>query len=425
MSPDADPTPKQDDEDCSGCGGRCGGATPEECRGPSPLPWLPFDRCMFFYEARVFDLDRNPDRRQLLVRVTYEHCLRLIGRQQGPLLYTTTLLPGETVQLYEFDRYRRVRSEEQRMSVHTSFRQTVSALSQSRRATSASAYFQTLTDVRARTDASVSAGGGLAGFLGGPEVNVDTSVTAETTVASGAATQTVSEQFAQFCDHGVAVDRGRALAGGQQLRGRRAPADNGPDAPQRQRLLRDHVLRAPRQRGLRGHHPRRVHRVAPRPGRLAFARRPRGSRRRRQAARAHRARSAQGRRGGQGPPADHAADRRHPLRGRARALLVVRAGARGGPRDRTRGDAPAGAQDVPGGGAARARARTPARARGGGRGGRPRRGLVAARRVRRRRPGRRRRGAGPRRLTSGPGVRRPGSPARPYRARTGRRRRGW
>ena len=198
MSPDADPTPDHDDEGCSGCGGRCGGATPEECRGPSPLPWLPFDRCMFFYEARVFDLDRNPEQRNLQVRVTYQHCLRLIGRQQGPLLYTTTLLPGETVQLYEFDRYGRVRCEELRMSVHTSFRQTVSALSQSRRATSASAYFQTLTDVRARTDASVSAGGGLAGFLGGPEVNVDTSVTAETTVASGAATQTVSEQFAQF-----------------------------------------------------------------------------------------------------------------------------------------------------------------------------------------------------------------------------------
>jgi hypothetical protein len=188
----------QTQDDCSGCGGRCSHDTPEECRGPSPIPWLAFDRCMFFYEARVFDAGRDADRRQLLVRVTYEHCLRLIGRQQGPLLYTTTLLPGETVQLYEFDRYRRVRSEEQRMSVHTSFRQSLSALSQSRRATSTQAYFDTLTDVRARTDASVSAGGGLAGFLGAPQVDVETSVTAETTVASGAAVQTASEQFSQF-----------------------------------------------------------------------------------------------------------------------------------------------------------------------------------------------------------------------------------
>jgi hypothetical protein len=188
----------QTQDNCSGCGGRCSHDTPEGCRGPSPIPWLAFDRCMFFYEARVFDAGRDPDRRQLLVRVTYEHCLRLIGRQQGPLLYTTTLLPGETVQLYEFDRYRRVRSEEERMSVHTSFRQSLSALSQSRRATSTQAYFDTLTDVRARTDASVSAGGGLAGFLGAPQVDVETSVTAETTVASGAAVQTASEQFSQF-----------------------------------------------------------------------------------------------------------------------------------------------------------------------------------------------------------------------------------
>jgi hypothetical protein len=188
----------QTQDGCSGCGGRCSHDTPEECRGPNPIPWLPYDRCMFFYEARVFDAGRDPDRRPLLVRVTYEHCLRLIGRQQGPLLYTTTLLPDETVQLYEFDRYRRVRSEEERMSVHTSFRQSLSALSQSRRATSTSAYFDTLTDVRARTDASVSAGGGLAGFLGAPQVDVDTSLSAETTVASGAAVQTVSDQFSQF-----------------------------------------------------------------------------------------------------------------------------------------------------------------------------------------------------------------------------------
>jgi hypothetical protein len=188
----------QTPDGCSGCGGRCNHDTPEECRGPKPIPWLAFDRCMFFYEARIFDAGRDPDRRQLLVRVTYEHCLRLIGRQQGPLLYTTTLLPGETVQLYEFDRYRRVRPEEGRMSVHTSFRQSLSALSQSRRATSTQTYFDTLTDVRARTDASVSAGGGLAGFLGAPQVDVETSVTAETTVASGAAVQTVSDQFSQF-----------------------------------------------------------------------------------------------------------------------------------------------------------------------------------------------------------------------------------
>src|SRR3954451_4076925 len=48
--------------------------------------------------------------------------LSLVGRQQGPLLYTVTLLPGESVEVSEFDRYRRVRAAEQRLSVHSSLR---------------------------------------------------------------------------------------------------------------------------------------------------------------------------------------------------------------------------------------------------------------------------------------------------------------
>ena len=86
MSTDADPTPEHDDQGCSGCGGRCGHATPEECRGPSPLPWLPFDRCMFFYEARVFEVDSAAEARRLQVRITYHHCLRLsLDPPPGPV----------------------------------------------------------------------------------------------------------------------------------------------------------------------------------------------------------------------------------------------------------------------------------------------------------------------------------------------------
>jgi len=184
------------DEDCSGCGGKCEEETPRECRGPRPVPWLPYDRCQFFYESRVFGLDRFEQGR-LEIRVTYEHCLKLLGRQQGPLIYTTTLLPGETVNLYEFDRYRRVRAEEQRLSVHSSFRQTMSALSQTRRFASASSYVESLVEIRTRTDTSVSAGGGLAGFFGAPQVRGDSSVATETSLASGSAVTIVSEQFAQ------------------------------------------------------------------------------------------------------------------------------------------------------------------------------------------------------------------------------------
>lgn len=185
--------------ECSGCGGCCGEGTPEACRGPAPVPWLPHDRCMFFYEARTFG-GGNGDGvlQRLRLRVTYQHCLRLIGRQQGPLLYTTTLLPGEEVRIFEYDRYRRTRAEASRVSVHASFRQTLSALSQSRRSTATNAYFDTLTDVRTHADTSVSAGGGLAGFFGAPSVKGEFGADTETTLASGGSVRTASEQFSQM-----------------------------------------------------------------------------------------------------------------------------------------------------------------------------------------------------------------------------------
>ncbi len=184
--------------ECSGCGGSCGEDGSTACRGPTPIPWLAHDRCQFFYEGRLFDVGMFQDRLRLQVRVIYQHCLKLIGRQQGPLLYTTTLLPGEEVKIYEFDRYRRVRSASERVSVHASFRQTVSALSQARRATSASAYTEFLNDVRTHADTSVSAGGGLAGFLGAPKVSGSFELDSQTTVASGSSVHTASEQFTQL-----------------------------------------------------------------------------------------------------------------------------------------------------------------------------------------------------------------------------------
>jgi subtilisin family serine protease len=199
------------DEKCSGCGGDCVEKTPKVCRAPAAPPWLPFDRCIMFYETRSFDLPNVQDRR-LQTRVIYEHCLRLLGRQQGSLLYTVTLLPGEKVRIFEFDRYRRVKSSTERVSVHTSFRQTMSALSQSRRSTSSSAYLDTLVDIRSHADTSVSAGGGLAGFFGAPQVKGETGVDSQTTIASGASTRTTSEQFAQ-----IAVTASQAMEAERSL----------------------------------------------------------------------------------------------------------------------------------------------------------------------------------------------------------------
>ncbi len=188
----------EEKEECTGCSSECLPETPTECHGPKPVPWLPHDRCMYFYESRIFDGGVLQDRLRFQIRIDYQHCLKLVGRQQGPLLYTTTLLPGEKVRLYEYDRYRRVRSETQRMSVHTSFRQTVSAMSQSRFATSTSAYTDFLNTTRASTDSSASVGGGLAGFLGLPQGKTEFSADSETTIASGASVRTASETFTRF-----------------------------------------------------------------------------------------------------------------------------------------------------------------------------------------------------------------------------------
>ncbi len=183
---------------CDGCGGCCGDEIDAACRSPRPIPWLVDEQCQTFYEARTFEIGRVDDnRRPLEVRVSYEHRLCLLGRQQGPLLYTVTLLPGETQTVYEFDRYRRVRQQSEQVSVHSSFRQTMSALSQSRRFGSASTYTDTLTRARVDSDTSVSAGGGLAGFFGAPQVSGEVSTSLETTVASGASTFVASEQFVQ------------------------------------------------------------------------------------------------------------------------------------------------------------------------------------------------------------------------------------
>ena len=162
----ARPTPAEHDDGCSGCGGTCCGETPEECRGPAPIPWLGVRSLhVVLRGARV---RRREARRPAPAAAARDlrALLCMVGRQQGPLLFTTTLLPGESVQLYEFDRYRRTRAETQRMSVHTSFRQTMSALSQSRRADSAQAYRDNLSEVREHADSSVSVGGGLAGAFG-------------------------------------------------------------------------------------------------------------------------------------------------------------------------------------------------------------------------------------------------------------------
>ena len=128
---------------------------PAECVSPAAPPWVPFSQCIVWYETRFV---RSGD---ILYRIIYEHDLCLVGRQQGALAYTTTLLPGESLKLYHYDRYRRTKSTTDLYSVHTSFRQSVSAIHQSRVSQSTSKYQEFLNDVRADGDTNVTVGGQL------------------------------------------------------------------------------------------------------------------------------------------------------------------------------------------------------------------------------------------------------------------------
>jgi hypothetical protein len=156
----------------------------ECCVSPCDPPWLPDETCLFYYDSRLF---RRPlvrdqadpvlfDRQQPFIefKITYEHRLCRKGKQHGPLVYTVTLLPGEKVNLYHSDRYRRTTSEQDRYSVASTFMQFTSAIHQARVTNTLDVLSDVL--VNAKTNASVSVGGGLAGFLGAPSGTTSTSV---------------------------------------------------------------------------------------------------------------------------------------------------------------------------------------------------------------------------------------------------------
>lgn len=179
---------------------------PEDCCvSPCDPPWLVKEDCLVWYEDKFtrFPLEkaRQPGeftnvstlREYIEFRITYQHKLCLIGKQHGPLLYTVTLLPGETVKLYHSDRYRRITSEQDRYSVQTTFMQFLSTIHQARVTDTFNLLIDTLASVKTGTSASV--GGGLGSLLGFPSgsASVETSVTSQTMLQVGR----VSDQFNQ------------------------------------------------------------------------------------------------------------------------------------------------------------------------------------------------------------------------------------
>jgi hypothetical protein len=192
MSPDS-PIP--------GYAGTC--SDDECCVSPCDPPWLTEDQCFITYDSRLFqrpiDIKEAPaavlDRGRPLFefRITFEHKLCRRGKQQGALLYTVTLLPGERLNLYHSDRYRRITSEQDRFSVATTFMQFTSAIQQAR----ATGTFQSVTDhlSSVKTGGSASFGGGLAGLFGAPSGTISTS--SSSTDSKQVSVGFVSDQFNQ------------------------------------------------------------------------------------------------------------------------------------------------------------------------------------------------------------------------------------
>jgi thermitase len=132
--------------------------------------------------------------RVLQLWIVYEHCLQLEGRKQGPLLFTTTLLPKEKLRLYHYERYRRARSETDIVSVHTSLRQYVSSLHQSWAETNSAFQAGRSADFQKDTNASVGTGGLLGLFVSG---GVSESTSLHTTSFSEVSLQNVAGSFDQ------------------------------------------------------------------------------------------------------------------------------------------------------------------------------------------------------------------------------------
>jgi len=154
---------------------RRGGGAAQKCMGPEPIPWIDGKPCFSWFEHVLLGENRKACQFQII----YEHRLCLEGREQGPLIYTLTLLPGETVRLYVTDRYRRVRAESERVSIHASLRQTVAAIHESRASGSVSVFQQNISQARSDSDISASTGGLIGALFGGASGGTSNSSTTE------------------------------------------------------------------------------------------------------------------------------------------------------------------------------------------------------------------------------------------------------
>ena len=170
------------------------------CQSPCDPAWRTKPTCITFNETRTVALPfGNSDtvaafaRGRIVVNVTYAHTLCLVGKQHGGLAYTLTLLPGEKLNLYQSDRYRRTTSETERFSVQTTFSQFVSAVHQQQNSKDSSALQQVLNSQTSSANVGASGGINLGLFSLGGSGGASTS--SSSTSLESLSVQTSSSQF--------------------------------------------------------------------------------------------------------------------------------------------------------------------------------------------------------------------------------------
>ena len=137
------------------------GPVHEGCDGPPPTPWLSWKHCFKIYEFREYELRTGQTavaaRQGIRIRARFEHAMCPMGRKQGLIVHSLTLLPLEEVKIYEYDRYRRTTSTTARFSQRSSFFSYVSRVND----TLASVKSDFGTAFSSTSSVAASGGGGI------------------------------------------------------------------------------------------------------------------------------------------------------------------------------------------------------------------------------------------------------------------------
>jgi hypothetical protein len=145
--------------------------------------------------ALVRDAQGGPREEKLLrIRAVYEHALCPMGRKQGPIAHSLTLLPGEQVRIVEFDRYKRTTKVEQRFSVRSSFFSYVSRVSEK----SSSVKVEAGASFSRTTSVAGEAGAGL--DLGFISFGAEASASTTTSIAAHLDVETAFDSFSRTAE---------------------------------------------------------------------------------------------------------------------------------------------------------------------------------------------------------------------------------